>query len=456
MREVFTKTNPWKLLLNYSIPAVIATSVQALYNIVDRIYIGKGLGTEALAGITLTFPVFILSIAIAVLVSNGASSIISIRLGEGRKAEAEETLGNVFGLFMIAGVVVTTLGITFLKPILYLVGATDITLPYAYNYLIWFLPFMASDFLAMGTNGAIRSEGNPNLAMKIAIIGTVMNIILDPLFLFVFNLGVQGVAMATSLSRLVTMGMVIYHFTKGKSRHLTLYKKYMLPKWHIFKPMLAIGLSPFSMNLATTLVAVFSNRALLATGGSMAIGAFGAIQSIFVMFETPLRGLMMGAQPVIGYNYGAKLHDRVITLLKASYIYSLVISVIGLTIVFFLGDNLIGMFSKGDPELVKMGANGLKIYLFLLPLVGIHMMSAMYYQAVGKAKQAITLNLLRKVVIFLPALFILPHYLGIDGVWLATPIADGIACLIAISMIYYEMKNYNIRERVLALTPTVE
>lgn len=275
MKEIFTKTNPWKLLLKYSIPAIIATSVQALYNIVDRIYIGKGLGTEALAGITLTFPVFIFSIAIAVLVSNGASSIISIRLGEGKKDEAEQTLGNTFGLFVIVGFFVTTLSIIFLKPILHLVGATDATMPYAYNYLIWFLPFMTSDFLAMGTNGSIRSEGNPNLAMRIAIIGTVLNIILDPIFLFVLNLGVQGVAMATSIARLVTMSMVIYHFTKGKSRHLTLYKKYMIPKWHIFKPMLAIGISPFSMNLATTFVAVFSNRALLANGGNMAIGAFG-------------------------------------------------------------------------------------------------------------------------------------------------------------------------------------
>jgi putative MATE family efflux protein len=451
MEEIFTKTNPWKLLLKYSIPSVIATSVQALYNIVDRIYIGKGLGTEALAGVTLTFPVFILSIAIAVLVGNGSSSIISIRLGEGKKDKAEHTLGNVFGLFIIAGIIVTTLGVIFLKPVLSLVGATDVTMPYAYSYLIWFLPFMTSDFLAMGTNGAIRSEGNPNLAMRVAVIGTLMNIILDPIFLFVFNLGVQGVAMATSISRVATMCIVIYHFTQGKSRHLTLYRKYMLPKWHIFEPVLAIGISPFSMNLATTLVAVFSNRALLSHGGSMAIGAFGAIQSIFVMFETPLRGLMMGTQPVIGFNYGAKFHDRVITLLKASYIYSLVISILGLAIVFIFGDNLIGMFSKGDPELVKMGVKGLRIYLAVLPLVGIHMMTAMYYQAIGKAKQAITLNLLRKVIIFLPALFLLPKYFGLQGVWLSTPLADSLACFIAISMIYYELKSYNKVDTVLAL-----
>ncbi len=450
MKDIFTKTNPWRLLLSYSIPAVIASSVQALYNIVDRIYIGKALGTEALAGVTLTFPVFILSIAIAVLIGSGSSAIISIRLGEGKKDEAEHTLGNIFGLFILAGILVTTLGVLFLRPILSLVGATEATMPYAYSYLIWFLPFITSDFLAMGTNGSIRSEGNPQLAMRIAVIGTVMNIILDPIFLFVFDLGVQGVAMATSLSRLVTMSMVIYHFTKGKSRHLTLYKKNMIPKWHIFKPMLAIGLSPFSMNLATTFVAIFSNRALLNHGGSMAIGAFGAIQSIFVMFETPLSGLMMGAQPVIGYNFGAKLHDRVISLLKAAYSYSLIISVVGLVGVLIFGETIVSLFSKGDPELVKMGADGLRIYLALLPLVGIHMMTVMYYQAIGKAKEAITLNLLRKVVIFLPALFILPLHLGLDGVWLATPIADGLACIIAISMIYYELKGNNKLETVLA------
>ncbi len=441
MKDIFTKTKPWRLLLNYSIPAIVASTVQALYNIVDRIYIGKGLGTDALAGVTLTFPVFILSIAIAVLIGSGSSSIISIRLGENKKDEAEKSLGNVFGLFILAGLVVTTLGIIFLKPLLYLVGAREATMPYAYNYLIWFLPFITTDFLAMGTNGIIRSEGNPKLAMKIAIIGTLLNIILDPIFLFVFDLGVQGVAMATSLSRLVTMTMVIYHFTLGKKRHLTLYKKYLLPKWHIFKPMLAIGLSPFSMNLATTFVAIFSNRALLNHGGSMAIGAFGAVQSIFVMFETPIRGLMMGAQPVIGYNFGAKLNERVNALLKASYVYSLIISFVGVIIVFTFGENLIAMFSKGDPELVQMGARGLRIYLSFLPFVGLHMMSVMYYQALGKATQAITLNLLRKVAIFLPALYILPKFLGLDGVWLATPIADGLACLFALAMIWFDQKK---------------
>ncbi len=443
MRDDFINKNPWRLLLSYSIPAVISTSVQALYNIVDRIYIGKGLGSDALAGITLTFPIFILSIAIGVLLGNGSASIISIRLGQGRKEDAERSLGNTFGLYFIGGIIISTIMLTFLKPILYLVGATENTFPYAFNYLIWFLPFMTSDFLAMGTNGSIRSEGNPKLAMKIAIIGTILNILLDPIFLFVFNMGVQGVAIATSISRIVTMLMVVWHFTESKSRHLTLYKKNLFPHWATIKPMLAIGLSPFTMNLATTFVAVFLNRALLDNGGSIAIGALGAIQSIFVMFETPLRGLMMGSQPVIGFNYGANKHDRVIKLLKASYTYSLIISLSGLVISILFGSSLVAMFSKGDKQLIEIGTSGLRIFVSLLPLVGIHMMSAMYYQAIGKAKQAIFLNLARKLIFFLPALIILPRFFGLDGVWAATPVADGIAALIAIGMIYLELKRYN-------------
>jgi len=436
------ETKPtWKLLLQYSVPSIVASSVHALYNIVDRIYIGKALGTDALAGVTLTFPIFILSIAIGVLIGNGSAAIISLRLGQKRYDDAEKTLGNTFGLFTIQGTFVAILGMIFLKQLLYLVGATEATFPYAYSYLIWFLPFMVFDNLAMGTNGAIRSEGNPKLAMKIAIYGALLNIVLDPIFLFWFDLGVKGAAMATSISRIFTTCLVLWHFTKSKHRLLTLKLKYVLPKWKIAKPMIAIGISPFTMNLATTFVAVFSNRALVAHGGDMALGALGAIQSIFVVMETPLRGLMMAGQPIIGFNFGAKLLSRVKSTLKYSYIYSLAISLTGLLAVLLFGENMVSLFSKGDPELIVMGTRGLRIFLFMIPMAGIHMMSVMYFQAIGNAKRAIVLNLLRKIILFLPALWFLPTIFGLDGVWAATPFADGISAAIAIFLVIKHMKT---------------
>ena len=206
-------------------------------------------------------------------------------------------------------------------------------MPYAYEYLIWFLPFMAVDFMAMGTNGCIRSEGNPHLAMKIAVTGALINIVLDPVFLFVFHMGVKGVAIATVIARIYTAGSVIWHFTLSKNHYLKLKRKNLMPKWEIVKPMLAIGASPFTMNLATTVITVFMNRSLLMYGNNVAIGALGAIQSIFIMVETPLRGLMMAGQPIIGYNFGAKIYKRVKSTLKVSYLYSLIISLTGFAIV---------------------------------------------------------------------------------------------------------------------------
>ncbi len=437
----FETIAPWRLLLKYSIPSIVASSVHAIYNIVDRIYIGKALGTDALAGLTITFPIFILSIAIGVLLGNGSSSIISIRLGEKNKEVAEKTLGNTIGLYTILGVIVAVLGSLFIKPLLRIVGADEITMPYAYEYLVWFLPFMAFDFMAMGTNGSIRSEGNPHLAMKIAVSGALINIILDPIFLFVFHLGVKGVAIATVLARIITASCVLWHFTVSKHRYLTLRKKYLIPQWHIVKPMLAIGVSPFSMNLATTLVAVFTNRALIAHGDAVALGALGAIQSIFVMIETPLRGLMMAGQPIIGFNFGAKIYDRVKKTLKVSYLYSLVISIIGFLAVNIFGRFLVSLFSKGDSDLIEIGYSGLRIYMMMIPLVGIHMMTVMYFQAVNKPAKAIFLNLLRKVIIYLPVLMILPRLYGLTGVWATVPVADFISTVTAIGLIYFEVKS---------------
>ncbi len=425
----------WKLLLSFSIPTIIASTVHALYNIVDRIYIGKALGTDALAGVTITFPIFILSIALGVLLGTGSSAIISIRLGEKRRDDAEKTLGNTFGLFGIVGILVSIVALTFLEPLLRLVGADSITMPYAAKYMTLFLPFMMFDFLAMGTNGCIRAEGNPRLAMVIAASGALMNIILDPLFLFVFHWGVSGIALATGLSRLFTACWVFWHFRLGKSRHLTVHYPDLKPVWKIVKPVIIIGFAPFSMMLATAMVSVLLNRLLVDHGGVLAVGALGAIQSIFMIVETPLRSIMMAGQPIIGYNFGAGLHKRVIESVKVSFVYSLVISISGFAFIMIFPELLISMFSKGDAELISIGSTGLKIFLSMLPFIGLHMMATMYYQAVNKPKEAILLNMLRKVIFFLPALFILPRFFQLNGVWMATPVADLLACIIAMFMI---------------------
>jgi len=298
------------------------------------------------------------------------------------------------------------------------------------------------DFIAMGTNGCIRSEGNPTRAMIIAISGALVNIILDPVFIFIFDMGVSGVAIATSIARVITTFLVIWHFVFSKKRYLTLSFESMKLDKKIIKSIIIIGSSPFFMMLSTTFVAIFSNRALLSFGGDAALGSLGAIMSVFMLIETFLYGLMMGSQAVVGYNYGAKLKTRVISLMKYAYIYAISISLLGLLIIFIFAEPLISIFSKGDTQFINVGVNGLKIFMAMIPFVGIHMMSVMYFQASGKALNSIILNLSRKAFFYLPALFIMPIFFNLDGVWMATPIADLFSSLLAMTFIFYEYKKY--------------
>jgi putative MATE family efflux protein len=437
----FERTPVTRVMFKYSIPAVVAASVQALYNIVDRIYIGKGLGTEALAGVTLTFPVFILSIAIGVLFGMGSSAVISLKLGEKKKDEAEAVIGTTLFLFFVLGCSVAVLGILLLEPILRLVGATDATMPYAESYLSIFLPFMATDFMAMGMNGTIRSEGNPRLAMTISVSGALINIILDPLFLFVFHWGVAGVAWATVLARIITAGVVILHFTTGKSRYLTFHWKDFRLNVSLARKMASIGMAPALFNLATTFVAVFSNRALVRYGGDRAVGALGAVMSIFMIIQTPIRGIQMGAQPLIGYNYGARLYDRVRQILHRAYLFGIIISLAGLGAAFLYGGNLVSLFSRGDDILVSMGKRGLNLYLAFIPFMAVQMITVTYFQSVNKPLRAILLNMAQSTVFYLIPLWILPQYLGLDGIWWSTSLSHLLGGILGIAYIVPEIRK---------------
>jgi putative MATE family efflux protein len=442
----FEKMNITRVLLKYSVPAIIATSVQALYNIVDRIYVGKGLGTTALAGVTLTFPIFILSIAIGVLFGSGNSAVISLKLGEKKKDEAEAALGSTYFLYFFLGCLIALFGVIFLEPLLRLVGATEATMPYAKKYLAVFLPFMAFDFMAMGTNGGIRSEGNPRLAMIIAVGCALINIILDPLFLFVFHWGVAGVAWATVISRLIAAGVIIWHFTRGKRRHLTLYWKNFRIYGPLVRKMTAIGMAPCILNLATTFVAVFSNRALVKYGGDRALGALGAVMSIFMIVQTPIRGVQMGAQPLLGYNYGARLVGRVKKIAFQSYMMALLIALFGVTAVLLFGENFMALFSRDDEALILMGTRGMQIYMIMIPFLALQMMSVTFYQSIGKAAPAIILNLAQGVLFYLTALWLLPLSFGLDGVWAATPVSHLLGGLMGILFIISLRKKLSEQE----------
>lgn len=427
-----------KLLLKFSLPAIASMIVNSLYNLVDRIFIGR-IGALAMTGIGLSLPFMILLSAVSSLVGVGAASIISMRMGQNRKEDAEKIVGNALSLLVILMLIVTVLGLTFKIPILKIFGASDATIGYASRYITIILFGTVFQGLSSGLINVVRSEGSPNKAMMTVVVGTVINIILDPIFIFYFDMGIQGAALATIIAQLVSSILIIAHFLGNKS-NLKLKAINLKLNFTSIKDILSIGLSPFIMQLAVVLVSTISNNTLRAYGGDLAIGAMTVINSVMILFLMSAMGITQGAQPIIGYNYGAENYIRVKQTVKLELISISVICIFTFVMVQLNSVGLARIFSN-DLKLVKMASNGMRIYLFMLPMITAQIVGASYFQAVGQAKKAITLGLLRQVFLLIPLLLILPIFFGVNGVWAAGPVADFVSCSIAILFIKNEFKK---------------
>lgn len=436
--ELLRTENIGKLLLKFSIPAIIGMMVNALYNVVDRMYIGW-IGPLAMTGIGLSLPLMTLLMGFSMLIGIGAGSRISIKLGQGLHDEAEHILGNAFSLLIIIMAIVGISGLLYKEQLLYLFGASEATISYADSYLTIILMGSVFQGLGFGLNNAIRSEGNPKIAMYTMLLGALTNIILDPIFIFGFKLGIQGAAIATIISQFVTMAWVLHHFTRGNSR-LKLKKKHLSIDFKVFVSIVTIGMSPFFMQVAASIVSVISNNALKATGGDMAIGAMTVINAIAIFFLMPLFGINQGAQPIIGFNYGAKQFKRVKQTLTLAIIAGTCISTLGFILTQFFTEPLIRIFNS-DPELISVATQGMRIFLSMLPLIGFQIISANYFQAVGKAPKAMFLSLLRQVIVLIPLLVILPKIYGLSGVWFAGPAADFTASVVTALFLFNEMRH---------------
>ncbi|PKM94765.1 MAG: MATE family efflux transporter [Firmicutes bacterium HGW-Firmicutes-1] len=436
--EILRTESIGKLLLKFSIPAIVGMMVSALYNVVDRIYIGK-IGPLAMTGIGLSLPFMFLLMAFGMLIGIGAGSRISIRLGQNRKEDAEKILGNSLVLLILIMGTVATIGLIFKIPILSLFGASKATIGYADKYLTIILLGAIFQGVGFGLNNIVRAEGSPKIAMYTMLLGAIINIILDPIFIFVFKMGISGAALATILSQLTTSIWVLYHFTYGKSK-LKLKKKNLRLDFEIFISIITIGLSPFFIQLAASIVTAISNTALKTNGGDIAISAMTAINAIAIFFLMPIFGINQGSQPIIGYNYGAKEFDRVKKALKYAILAATSISILGFILVEFLSAPLILIFNN-DPELISMATRGMRIYLSMLPFIGFQIISANYFQAVGKAGKSIFLSLLRQVIVLIPMLFILPRLLGLTGVWMAGPVSDLTASILTAIFLFIEIKH---------------
>ncbi|HHV38319.1 MAG TPA: MATE family efflux transporter [Tepidimicrobium sp.] len=440
-----------KLLIRFSIPAIVGMMVNALYNIVDRIFIGKDMGSIGIGAIFVGSPVALILMAFGMLIGIGGNSLSSIRLGQNRKDEAESILGNAFTLLVIISLILTISGLIFIEPLLRLFGASKDILPHSVAYLSIILigsPFQSVGF---GLNNFIRGEGNPKIAMNTMLIGAILNIILDYIFIFKFNMGIKGAAWATIISQAVSAAWVINYFSGNRSM-LKLRKKNLALKTDIVKDILSIGFAPFSMQLAASMVTAILNNTLSTYGGDVAISSMGVIHSITMLILMPVFGINQGAQPIIGFNYGAQQYDRVTDALKKAIIAATSVVGLGFILTQTMPAQLFKLFlNEGDDivNILEVGTRGLRIYLALLPIVGFQIVSSNYFQATGKPRQAALLSLSRQVLVLIPALIILPRFFELTGVWAAGPVSDLVASTLTAIFLVGDFKNLKEERRMI-------
>ncbi|MDD4767559.1 MAG: MATE family efflux transporter [Desulfotomaculaceae bacterium] len=431
--------NIGSLLWKFSLPAIVGMIINALYNIVDRIFVGRGIGSIAIAATTVAFPIMLISFAVAMLIGIGATALISIRLGQQKKEESERVAGNAVGMLIVLPSILAVIYLLFPDPILRFFGSSGDVLPYARDFTHIIMMGAPIGAISFGLNNFIRAEGNPRLAMMTQIIGGVTNVVLNYYFIFILGMGIKGSALGTVLGQLVSALWVISYFLTGRSL-VKIRLKNLMPHLPTLIGITTIGFAPFAMQMASSIQQSILNKTLLAYGGDLALSAVGIIMSVLTLMFMPIVGLSQGAQPLIGFNYGARQYDRVKETVKIAAIAGTGIALTGYLAIHIWPAEIVGLFSKGDTALTDLTTQAMKVFLALFPVVGLQIICSNYFQAVGKPVQSTILSLSRQVLLFIPALLILPRFWGIDGVWRSAPIADGLAVLLTVTIFYLEMK----------------
>lgn len=430
-----------KLLLKFSIPAIVGMLVNALYNVVDRMFVGNSnVGTLGIAGITVGLPIMLVIMAFGMLIGIGANSLISIRLGEQKKQEAELILGNAATLLVGVALFISVTGLIFIEPMLRIFGASEVVLPYAKEYMSIILLGTVIQTLGFGMNNFIRAEGNPKIAMLTMLIGAITNTILDPIFIFGFGWGIKGAAIATVLSQIASTSWVLYHFLGGGST-LKFHIANLKLRNHIAEKIIVLGMAPFLMQLAASVLNAIMNRSLNVYGGDVAVSGMGVVTSITMLILMPIFGINQGSQPIIGYNYGARRFDRVKEALKLAVIAATAVACFGFLMTRLFPAQLVGMFNRTDKELLDFGVKAIGIFLIFLPIIGFQIVSSNYFQAIGKPMHSAFLSLSRQVLILIPALLILPGFFGLNGLLMAGPTADITSSIITGILLFRELKH---------------
>ncbi|MBP1639098.1 MAG: family efflux transporter [Bacteroidetes bacterium] len=429
-----------KLLIEYSVPAIVAMSVSSLYNIIDSIFIGQGVGPMAIAGLAITFPFMNLGAAFGSLVGAGASTMMSIYLGRQNRDGATQILGNAVIMNLGIGLLFTICMLIFLDPVLRLFGASDETIPYARCFMQIILAGNVFNHMFLGLNNMIRSSGYPQKAMVMSLLTVGVNLTLAPLLIFVFHWGIRGAAAATVTAQIVGCLWVLKHFF-NPLHYIHFRKGFFTLKTKIISDIFSIGMSPFLLNLCACFIVIIMNKSFMTYGGDMAVGAFGITNRILMLFVMIVFGFNMAMQPIAGYNFGAKLYDRMMHVYRLTVIAGTITTTIGFIIAQLIPHSIARAFTSNQ-QLIDMAANALRINMAIFPIVGFQIVTSSFFQSVGMAKTAIFLSLLRQVLVLIPALFILPHIFGLYGIWAAAPTSDLIASIITFTVLQIQMKKF--------------
>jgi putative MATE family efflux protein len=431
-----------RLMLKFFVPSFIGVFVNALYNVVDRIFIGQGVGSMALSGVSVTFPVMLIVMGFGMLIGIGAGVLVSINLGKHDLNKAEKVLGSSFLLMLFVSVLITVIGFSIKGPILRSFGATAETIEYANDYLNIILAGTVFQVVGFSLNNIIRAEGNARIAMFSMLISAGTNIILNPIFIFGFGWGVKGSAYATVISMIILTVWVLFYFRSSKSV-VRLKVEYIRFNPRILFEILAIGMAPFSMQIANSIVQGLLNTKLIAFGGDLAVGAMGIVNSVLTLIIMAIVAINMASQPIISFNYGANSYSRVKETMRIAMISASVISVFAFLVVESFPETIVRLFNSSDPGLMDFGRDGLRLSLMALPFVGFQVVAGNFFQSMGNAKIALMQTLLRQVIILIPLLFILPNYFGLRGIWMSMPVSDMCSAIIVVFFLSRLWKKLN-------------
>ncbi len=423
------------LLLRFSVPAIVGMLVHALYNIVDRMFIGYGIGPHGIAGVTLSFPLMMVMVSFSIWIGVGANTLFSIRMGEGRREEAERILGNAFGLLFFVPLVASLAALAWLDPLLRLVGTSEDLLPHARVYARIVLAGSALSTTGHGLAHFVRSDGRPVVAMVSMILGAVANVLLDALFIFVFGWGMAGAAWATVIAQGLSFAWCLAYFL-SPSAHTKLRRHCLrLDFRRLVGPMLAIGFGPFAMNLANSLLNVVLNRGLRDYGGDDAIAVMGILSAYMSVIFMPVFGITQGAQPLIGYNYGARRYRRVRLLFWSTAAATTVLMLAGWIVSQLFPTGIMRLFVPADSDLMPLGVQALRVFTLAFPIIGFPITGGHLFQAIGKPVQAALMALSRQVILFIPFILIFPRFWGLPGIFAAAPASDFLTFLLSLFLV---------------------